>query len=96
MPTKWLLQGPEVVYTNSGCSCSITRAMIGRVFLAQNRNRPHSRKSLLENVWGFNIYIGDPRTVDVHIRNLRQKIGRDPANPQLLQTERGSGYRFAA
>ncbi len=52
-----------------------------------------SRDLLLERVWGP-YYVGDVRTVDVHVRWLRQKIEEDPSNPRWIQTVRGVGYRF--
>lgn len=52
-----------------------------------------SRDLLLTRVWGYE-YTGDTRTVDVHIRWLREKIEGDPSDPQLIQTIRGIGYRF--
>ncbi len=61
--------------------------------LAKNRGRVLSREFLLENIWGYE-YIGDSRTVDVHIRHLRQKLESDPANPGLIETVRGVGYKF--
>jgi two-component system OmpR family response regulator len=63
------------------------------VFLARNREFVFSREKLLEKVWGYD-YAGDTRTVDVHIRWLRQKIEADPANPQILLTVRGAGYKL--
>jgi len=48
---------------------------------------------LLNYVWGYE-YSGETRTVDVHIRQLRRKIEEDDANPQLIETVRGRGYRF--
>jgi two-component system OmpR family response regulator len=62
-------------------------------FLARNRGRAFTRDYLLEKVWGYD-YTGDTRTVDVHIRWLRQKIEADPAHPQRLLTVRGLGYKF--
>ena len=62
-------------------------------FLAANRGRVFSRDYLLERVWGYD-YAGDTRTVDVHIRWLRQKIEADPAHPRYLMTVRGVGYKF--
>ncbi|MDQ7030885.1 MAG: response regulator transcription factor [Ardenticatenia bacterium] len=53
-----------------------------------------SRDLLLERVWGP-YYVGDVRTVDVHVRWLRQKIEEDPSNPRWIQTVRGVGYRFS-
>lgn len=52
-----------------------------------------SRDLLLERVWGYD-FIGDSRTVDVHIRWLREKIEKNPSRPDLIQTVRGIGYRF--
>jgi DNA-binding response OmpR family regulator len=63
------------------------------VFLAQHRGQVLSREFLLERVWSWN-FIGDSRTVDVHIRWLREKIEADPANPLRIITVRGAGYRF--
>ena len=63
------------------------------VFVMKNKNRVMSRDYLLEKVWGYD-FAGDTRTVDVHIRWLRQKIEKDPANPQRLITVRGVGYKF--
>jgi len=61
-------------------------------FLVRNRNLVFSREQLLEKVWGYE-FAGDSRTVDVHIRWLRQKIEADPSNPQYLITVRGAGYK---
>jgi len=61
--------------------------------LMRNRGLALSRDVLLERVWGFD-YVGDGRTVDVHIRWLREKVELDPSAPEYLQTVRGIGYRF--
>jgi DNA-binding response OmpR family regulator len=61
--------------------------------LARSPGRVLTRETLLEHVWGDSEY-RDPRTVDVHIRHLREKIERDPKEPQFLFTVRGVGYRF--
>jgi len=63
------------------------------LFLAQHRGQVLSREFILERVWGWD-YIGDSRTVDVHIRWLREKIELDPATPVRIITVRGAGYRF--
>jgi DNA-binding response OmpR family regulator len=63
--------------------------------LVRNRGIALSRDLLLERVWGLD-FIGDSRTVDVHIRWLREKIEPDPARPRYIQTVRGVGYRFEA
>jgi len=65
------------------------------VFLASNKGYVFTREQLLEKVWGYD-FAGDTRTVDVHIRWLRQKIEKDPANPQYLATVRGTGYKVEA
>ena len=62
-------------------------------FLAKNKGLVFSREQLLEKVWGYD-FAGDTRTVDVHIRWLRQKIEADPANPKYLVTVRGTGYKL--
>jgi two-component system alkaline phosphatase synthesis response regulator PhoP len=58
-----------------------------------NPGRAFTREFLLEHLWGYE-YFGDTRTVDVHVRRLRQKIETDPADPVYLETVRGVGYRF--
>ncbi len=62
-------------------------------YLVRNRGTVLTRDQLLHNVWGYD-YAGDTRTVDVHIRWLREKLEEDPANPKLIQTVRGVGYVF--
>ena len=62
-------------------------------FLARNRGFVFSRDQLLEKVWGYD-FAGDTRTVDGHIRWLRQKIETDPNNPEHLITVRGTGYKL--
>ena len=61
--------------------------------LASNRNRVYSRDTLLEKIWGYD-YMGETRTIDVHIRNLRKKIEQDPDHPEHVKTVRGVGYKF--
>jgi len=63
------------------------------LFLTQHRGQVLSRETILEKVWGWN-YIGDSRTVDVHIRWLREKIEDAPGLPNRIVTVRGAGYRF--
>ena len=63
------------------------------VFLARNHGIVLSRDTILERVWGWD-YDGGSRTVDVHVRWLREKIEEDPANPMRIHTVRGIGYRF--
>jgi DNA-binding response OmpR family regulator len=61
--------------------------------LARSPGRVQTREALLDQVWGDSAY-RDPRTIDVHIRHLREKLERDPRSPEYLFTVRGAGYRF--
>ncbi len=61
--------------------------------LASNPGRVYSRRMLLEALWGGADY-REPRTIDVHVRHLREKLERDPADPEYILTVRGVGYRF--
>jgi len=63
------------------------------LFFAEHRGQMLSREIILSRVWGWD-FIGDSRTVDVHVRWLRQKIEKDPARPERIVTVRGGGYRF--
>ena len=63
------------------------------VMLASSRGRVFTREQILERLWGHD-YIGDRRTVDVHIRWIREKIEEDPSTPKKIVTIRGVGYRF--
>lgn len=99
---------PQEVLTFGNLTINITRreAMLdGQVlplkpkeyelllFLAQHRHQMLSREFILERVWGWD-YIGNSRTVDVHVRWLREKIEKNPAKPERIVTVRGGGYRF--
>lgn len=61
--------------------------------LVKNRGKILTRETLLDKIWGYE-YVGETRTVDVHIRYLRKKIEEDDKNPRLIETIRGVGYRF--
>lgn len=63
------------------------------VYMMRNKGLVLTRDRLLQHVWGYD-YAGETRTVDVHIRWLREKLEDDPANPALIRTVRGVGYRF--
>jgi DNA-binding response OmpR family regulator len=63
-------------------------------YLASHPGRPFTRSELIEAVWGYESDVGQDRTVDVHIRHLREKLEEDPANPRWLVTLRGVGYKF--
>jgi len=80
-----LLNGTEVEMA--------TRLFDLLVYIVRHRGIVLTRGRLLEHVWGYD-YGGDTRTVDVHVRWLREKIEDDPSNPRLIQTVRGVGYRF--
>ncbi len=64
-------------------------------FLACNPNKVYSREALLNTVWGYD-YPGDVRTVDVHVRRLREKIENNPSEPKYVHTKWGVGYYFNA
>ena len=61
------------------------------LFLMKNPGKVYSRENLLDLVWGYD-YLGDTRTVDVHVRRLREKLELDPARPQHIMTKWGVGY----
>ncbi|MBI2864588.1 MAG: response regulator transcription factor [Chloroflexi bacterium] len=63
-------------------------------FLVAHKGQVLTREQLLERVWGYD-YAGETRTVDVHVRGLREKIEANPSEPRLIETVRGVGYRFA-
>jgi two-component system OmpR family response regulator len=82
--------------SRGGLSIDLTRMEFALLeFLARNHGQVFSRDRLLEKVWDYD-YAGDTRTVDVHIRWLRQKIEIDPARPRRILTVRGVGYKFEA
>jgi two-component system response regulator RegX3 len=62
-------------------------------YLMRNSGRVLTRSQLIDRVWG-NDYYGDTKTLDVHIKRLRAKIETDPANPALIHTIRGLGYKL--
>jgi DNA-binding response OmpR family regulator len=63
-------------------------------YLVSHPHRPFSRGALIDAVWGYASGIGSERTVDVHIRHLRQKLEDDPSDPRWILTMRGFGYKF--
>jgi two-component system response regulator RegX3 len=62
-------------------------------FMMRNCGRVLTRMQLIDRVWGSD-YVGDTKTLDVHIKRLRAKIEKDPANPEMIQTVRGMGYKL--
>ena len=65
-------------------------------YLLENPDRPVTRGQLIEAVWGYQADVGYDRTVDVHVRHLREKLEDEPAKPVWLQTVRGHGYKFSS
>jgi DNA-binding response OmpR family regulator len=63
-------------------------------YLVIHPDRPFSRDALIEAVWGYDSDVGNQRTVDAHMRHLRQKLEDDPSNPRWFVTVRGIGYKF--
>jgi two-component system response regulator RegX3 len=63
--------------------------------LLRNAGRVMTRGQLIDRIWGAD-YVGDTKTLDVHVKRLRTKIEPDPANPRYLVTVRGLGYKFEA
>ena len=61
--------------------------------LMRNAGKVMSRVQLIDHIWGSD-YVGDTKTLDVHIKRLRSKFEKDPANPELIQTVRGLGYKM--
>jgi two-component system response regulator RegX3 len=62
-------------------------------FLVRNSGRVLTRVQLIDRIWGSD-YFGDTKTLDVHIKRIRTKIEKDPANPVFILTIRGLGYKF--
>jgi len=61
--------------------------------LLRNAGRVMTRGQLIDRIWGAD-YVGDTKTLDVHVKRLRSKLENDPANPRYLITVRGLGYKF--
>lgn len=79
--------------TNRGEEVSLTKKDYDLlVFMAKNTGRVFTREELLEQVWGYDGYYGDIRTVDVAVRRLREKLEADPTKPEYIFTKRGLGY----
>jgi DNA-binding response OmpR family regulator len=62
--------------------------------LVTHPRQPFTRNQLIEAVWGYDGDIGDDRTVDVHVRHVREKLEANPAEPRFIVTVRGIGYKF--
>jgi DNA-binding response OmpR family regulator len=100
-PSQRLIFGPLVIDTErllalrDGQPVELTPIEFRLLrYLASNPGRPFSREQLIEAIWGYDSDVGSERTIDVHMRHLRQKLEQDPANPRWLLTVRGFGYKF--
>lgn len=104
--TKERPEGRQIVKGNMKIDCEGRRVVIGErevnltakefdllELLAMNQDKVYSRENLLNIVWGYE-YPGDARTVDVHIRRLREKIEKNPSDPKYVHTKWGVGYYF--
>ncbi|MBE6632366.1 MAG: response regulator transcription factor [Ruminococcaceae bacterium] len=79
--------------TNAASQISLTKKEYELLcFLVENTDTIFSREQLLEKVWGYDGFYGDIRTVDVTVRRLREKLEKDPTEPEYLFTKRGVGY----
>ncbi|KOF56087.1 MULTISPECIES: response regulator transcription factor [Clostridium] len=85
-------QKHEVIKNNEKIELTLKEFELLEV-LVKNKGRVMTRDFLLDKIWGYE-YVGETRTVDVHIRHLRQKIEQDDKNPKYIETIRGIGYRF--
>jgi two-component system alkaline phosphatase synthesis response regulator PhoP len=81
------------VYVNDGKIDLTLKEFELLQILIKNKGKILKRETLLDKIWGYE-YIGETRTVDVHIRYLRKKIEEDDKNPKFIETIRGVGYRF--
>ena len=90
---------PEIISYSSSVICSSVKLDLTLKefelleILIRNKGKILTRDTLLDKIWGYE-YIGETRTVDVHIRYLRKKIEADDKNPKFIETIRGVGYRF--
>lgn len=104
--TEERLEGRQIVKGDMKIDCEGRRVVIGErevnltakefdllELLAMNQDKVYSRENLLNIVWGYE-YPGDARTVDVHIRRLREKIEKNPSDPKYVHTKWGVGYYF--
>ena len=91
-----VIDGPSRTVTLGGIPLALTTIEFDLlVTLAQEPGIVFSRQRLLDRVWGMD-YVGDEHVVDVHLGNLRRKLGEEATRPTFIQTVRGAGYRFRA
>ena len=89
-----LINRQEYVVTSSGHTVQLTNKEMELLWhMASHPGRVFSREQLLESVWGYE-YFGDTRTVDTHIKRIRQKLGVQPDTPWDIKTVWGVGYKF--
>jgi len=89
-----VIDAPRRCVTQGGKEIDLTPREFDLLYtLALNRGMVMTREKLLERVWGYDYY-GDTRTVDVHIRHIRDKLGDDSSKPRYLETVWGVGYKF--
>ncbi|MBI5564348.1 MAG: response regulator transcription factor [Chloroflexi bacterium] len=86
---RWLVQRHDQAINLTPIEFRLLRELV------THPDRPISRDKLIETVWGYDGDIGNDRTIDVHMRRLREKIEDDPAHPRWLVTVRGLGYKFS-
>lgn len=90
-----VVDAEKLLVTKKGQSIDLTPTEFRLLnHLLSNPGRPISRTQLIETVWGYDSDLDYDRTVDVHMRRLRQKLEDDPGNPRYLLTVRGIGYKF--
>jgi DNA-binding response OmpR family regulator len=86
---RWLVQRRDQAINLTPIEFRLLRELVTQP------DRPISRDRLIETIWGYDGDIGNDRTIDVHMRHLREKIEDDPARPRWLVTVRGLGYKFS-
>ncbi|MEZ4868880.1 MAG: response regulator transcription factor [Caldilineaceae bacterium] len=92
----FILDPQRLILTRDGVVVDLTPIEYRLLLhLCLHPDQPFSRSQLIEQVWGYDSLVEAERTVDVHIRHLRQKLETDPALPRWIVTVRGAGYKFA-
>ncbi len=86
---RWLVQRRDQAINLTPIEFRLLRELV------THPDRPISRDQLIETIWGYDGDIGNDRTIDVHMRHLREKIEADPTHPRWLVTVRGLGYKFS-
>ena len=89
------LSDHDRIVSDYASDCLSVKPNLNLELLLRNAGRVLTRGQLIDRVWGTD-YVGDTKTLDVHVKRLRAKLEVDPANPVLLVTVRGLGYKFSA